>query len=241
MRRTLQRLALFTSLPLTPSLIGPASAATISYQPSLGTLPEAQGWIKREGGAPQPAPTVSGGVLHQGPTDFSGHQYWEYGGATFNFSTATVTVDFRLRVTAASFSAYPRGGYTVFLSDSTGRLASLYLSDGSVFLGNDQFTSVSSIVAFDTTDAFHDYRFSIGPSGSSLHIDNTPIVSLALGGVTVSANYVAFGDGTLIGNSESELTAFSVSGVSLLNIPEPASLLLLSCGLVAVSLLRRNE
>lgn len=218
-----------------------AQAATLTYNPGLGTLPDAQGWSKREGGPIQPAPTVSGGVLHQGPTDAGGHQYWDYTAVSYDFAASTVTVDLRLHIVSSSFNAYPRGGYTVFLSDNAGRLASLYLSSGSVFLGNDQFNSVSSISPFDTTDGFHDYRMTIGPTGSTLFIDGNSIVSLALGGVSIAGHTIAFGDGTTLAGSESNLSMFSVSGITVLNVPEPASMGVLAMGALAAAGLRRRR
>ena len=52
-----------------------ARAGTVAYDPSLGTLPEVQGRIFNQDGAPQPAPAVVSGILQQGSMDFSGHQY----------------------------------------------------------------------------------------------------------------------------------------------------------------------
>ena len=221
--------------------LGIAQAATVTYNPGLGTLPEAQGWTKYEGGAVVPAPFVSGGLLHQGPTDTGGHQYWEYNAASYNFSTGTVTVDFRLRITSSSFHPYPRGGYTVVLSDVNGRMASLYLAGSSVFLGNDPVSGGSAIIPFDTTDGFHDYQLTIGPAGSALSIDSTPIVSLALGGIVFPANQIYFGDGTVLAGSESDLAYFTVSGVTLANIPEPFSAGLFAAGLVAMAAVRRRS
>lgn len=233
------------SLPTMGSVGGPLSgaamAATVSYNAALGTLPQAQGWVAYESGAAVPVPVVSGGVMHQGPTDFSGTQNWGYTGASFNFSTGVVTVDFRLRITNSTFHPYPRGGYTIVLGDANGRLAGLYLSSTSVFLTNDPVTGSSPITAFDTTDGFHDYSWSIGPTGSFLSIDSNPIVSLGLGGLVFAANTIEFGDGTVLGSSESDLTYFNVSGVTVASIPEPFSAGLFAAGLVAITAIRRRS
>ncbi len=222
-------------------LAEPAAAATLSYDAGLGTLPEAQGWTKSEGGPVAPSPTVSGGSLHQGPTSTSGFQYWTSFASAFNFATGTVTVDMRLQVISSSFNAYPRGGYTVFMADSQGRFASLYISSGSVFLGNDTEVSVSSIQSFDSTDGFHDYHLVIDGTGSALSIDGNPIVSMALGATGSSPSQVAFGDGTILGNNESLLASFSISGVTLTVVPEPVSLGLLTVGLAGLGISRRRR
>lgn len=218
-----------------------AHAGTIAYDPGLDTLPDAQGWTRFEGGPTQPGPSVTSGVLHQGPTDVSGYQYWQSTAASFDFTTSAVVVDFRMQVIESSYNAYPRGGYTVFLSDAGGRFAALYLTSGSVFLGNDVNNSVSAIMPFDTTDGYHDYQLTIDATGSALAIDGNPIVSLGLGGSTSSEHLIVFGDGTVLGNSETNLTRFSVSGVTITAVPEPASLTVLGVSLGGLAALRRRR
>ena len=62
---------LLTSLLIAPAALG----ATVVYDPSLGTLPDAQGFARIQDPA-QANPTVSDGLLHQGLTVFNGIQGW---------------------------------------------------------------------------------------------------------------------------------------------------------------------
>ncbi len=216
----------------------PAQAALLTYDASLGSLPEAQGWtFEQLGGAP-PAPSVSGGVLYQGTTDYSGAQYWYSTALSYDFTQAPVTVDARLRIDYATFHPFPRGGYNIVLFDSAGRDAALHITSSAVFLGNDQLSGASSIVAFDTTDAFHDYRLTAGPGGISLSIDGNSIVSLALGPTTSSGLSVSFGDATILGQSQSQLQFLTVTTQ---DVPEPATLGVFGLGLAALTTLRRRR
>ncbi len=220
------------------ALSGPATAGVFGYDASLGSLPDAQGWTFIEDGAAVPVPTVSAGVLHQGLTDFSGYQYWSAHPGGMNFASAPVTLDARLRIGFSSFSSFPRGGYDIALVDDDGRIALLNISGGSVFLANDPVTSVSAIVGFDTTDAFHDYRLVIGPTGASLSIDGNLIVSHALGATGLGAPGVEFGDATILGSSQSQLQFLSVSPV---NVAEPGAVGLFGMAFAGVAALGRRR
>ncbi len=215
-------------------LTAAAGAATVGYDPSLGSLPEAQGWGYHQDGAPVAVPAVVSGVLQQGPTDFSGHQYWDMANTHFDFTAGTVTVDARLHILASTFNAQPRGGYGIFLIDDMGRIAGLHISGGSVFLTNDSLTGASSIVSFDSTDAFHDYRMTAGPTGIALSIDGNAIVSAGFGAPDSPGAQIFFGDATILGSNTSELAALTVQGVT---VPEPVGLGVL--GLLCAGLARR--
>ncbi len=214
-----------------------AEAATLTYDAALGSLPEAQGWTFIQDGALVPVPTVISGVLNQGPTDFSGHQYWTQSSVGFDFTAGPVTLDARLLIVTSSFHPFGRGGYNFVLADNAGRIASLYITGASVFLGNDALSSISSVIGFDTTDAFHDYRLAVDASGSTLSIDGNVIVSLGLGGVGEgSGPEIYFGDATILGNSQSQLTQVTVK-----TVPEPTSIALLGLGLLGTAAWRRRR
>jgi hypothetical protein len=71
---------------------GRAEAGIIySYDASLGTLPTSQGWQLTDSGG-SPAPSIMVGALHQGPTSFSGRQYWSQSSVARDFTTESVTM-----------------------------------------------------------------------------------------------------------------------------------------------------
>src|SRR4051794_4848525 len=60
------------------------SAAPTTYDASLGTLPEQQGWTYTDGCGSNPAPTVSGGVLNENTT--CGSQFWSTLNGSIDFN-----------------------------------------------------------------------------------------------------------------------------------------------------------
>jgi hypothetical protein len=204
---------------------GRGEGATIySYGASLGTFPISQGWqLTDDGGSP--APTLINGVLHQGPTSFSGLQYWAQSGIPLDFATETVTMTGTLEIISSTFNegGFDRGGYDFSVGDASGRDIVLDLTGNSVFLVNDAINSHSPIINFNTEGRFHTYTLVINANGGSLFIDNglSPVVTEALGPTgQTTPNLVLFGDGTILGSNESLTTSIRVS-VSA--VPEPSA------------------
>ncbi len=222
-----------------PTMASPTMASVLSYEASLGSLPDAQGWTIVESGAASPTPTISSGLLQQGMTSFTGYQYWTGNPGSLNFADAPIAVDVRLHIVSASLNVPAgRAGYAFGLIDDIGRYAIAFISSSEVFLVNDQFTTKSSIVDFDSTDGFHDYHLVAGPGGLTLSIDGNLLVSQSLGTLSAEGHVAWFGDGTAGGNNQSELQFLSVGTVG---VAEPVSLGLFGLalgGLVAVG--RRN-
>ena len=160
-----------------------ARAGTVAYDPSLGTLPEVQGWIFNRDGAPQPALAVVSGILQQGSMDFSGHQYCCQSLATFEFTDGT------------------------FVNDNGGRAITLNIASGSVLLLNDGGTRVSPFVSFDTTDAFHGYHLAIGDATIAGN-GSSQLMSLSVSGVDVPepgmAPALGLGVTAIVGNRRRE-------------------------------------
>jgi hypothetical protein len=186
-----------------------------SYDPALGTFPSAQGWQLVEFQGVSPAPTVSGGVLRQGPTSFDGYQYWTRSdiGAFFATSQSWV-VESRVKIISSTFGpgGFPntwRAGYGVTLKDAVGRNISLGISDSGVRISvelNLNNAQSSSFIPLDTTSAFRTYRMVVNSSGLELLVDGTLTATLPLGGTSSEINEFFFADGTSSGASQSELS-----------------------------------
>lgn len=197
-----------------------ASGADVrEYQASLGTLPTAQGWLTLDSGN-HPAPFVSGGVLHQGPTVAAcsaGYQFFYVDDAPFDFDCG-VTWEAELRVIASNDVYMPnmgcsdpawRAGYYLQINDAQERLFYVGITSNAVFLANahvqDPVTYPRIVV--DTTLAYHTYRLDVVQGLATLYYDGAPIASLPVGTDTNpgGANQVDFGDTTHAGTSETEL------------------------------------
>src|SRR5262245_56280185 len=94
---------------------GTCSAVSVaSYNPGLGTLPQAQGWTFA--GNASPGLSVAGGILQYGPTTQAGTTYWNAappnGAVDFSTTTWSITVDVRLtNTTYGNVSGFRRGGF----------------------------------------------------------------------------------------------------------------------------------
>ena len=185
----------------------------ITYDPSLGTLPEAQGFTRMdEGGSPNP--TVSGGRLEQGPTSYFARQFWQ--------SISQVPIDFgngftleaTIKVLQSSYEPDTciegqRTGYYLGVTDRGNRTIDVGLGCHTVFIGNDDREDVSTApsTAFDATDAFHTYRVVVNNDGGTLYIDDEPVLFTPLGKPSSApANRIYFGDGSVRGWSWTQLS-----------------------------------
>lgn len=107
-----------------------------TYDSTLGALPDSQGWNLVESGT-HPAPSVSGGILRQGPTA-GPVQFWDSAYATpVNFSTDTITMYARRKVIQSELtfpSGLPRTGYLITVVDSTGQFFLMMIASDHVRL-----------------------------------------------------------------------------------------------------------
>ncbi|MBX3381005.1 MAG: hypothetical protein KF805_13005 [Phycisphaeraceae bacterium] len=190
-----------------------ALAAPGVYDPSLGTLPDAQGFSRVQDPAVQAEPTVSSGVLHQGLTVFNGIQGWNRTDTVIDFSgSAAYELVARLRVIASTYvqdvgDNTHRYGYYIWSSDAHGRRLALGFS--------------SSAVAFDTqfvlgdnnpapialnTSPVRTYRVVASGGTGKLLVDGVLRLTVPLGPADIDEpNNLFFGDGTYAGESKTEL------------------------------------
>jgi hypothetical protein len=186
-----------------------------TYDPSLGTLPEAQGFTRMDNGG-SADPTVTNGMLNQGATAYFGYQYW--------YSDSPVPIDFsngftlqaNLKVLQSSYEPDTciegqRAGYYLSVTDKDSRLIDVGIGCHGLFIANDdrQDVSTAPFTAFDATDAFHTFRLVVTVDGGALYIDDNPVLFTPLGQPTSDPpNRVYFGDGSVRGWSMTQLGLF---------------------------------
>lgn len=197
-----------------------AAAQSIgSYAPVQGTLPESQGWSLEQTGSPV-QPTVAGGLLLQGPTEFSEYQYWERFDIDSDFSSpAGMRVEVDVQVVQSTygpggFANTWRTGFMYLMTDRNGRVAAFGVSDGGVRLSvgaNLDNSASSPFIPLDTTSESRLYGLTANSSGVSLRVDGALIATIPLGATTAMPNWHYFGDGTSGGNCEVQLAHTSWS------------------------------
>lgn len=220
--------------PLVAVLLLSTSAAfaqtwQVEYDPSLGTLPSAQGFGHfvqdplPDDGIDESNYAVAGGLLIQGPTggpsdDPANLQGYEYTSADFDFDYDEIVLEVSMRIASASLSPPPGGlpfaGFGISLSDRERELVILYIGETGAFLYSSS-TWTSPIALLDTTDAVHDYTVTITPRGAQLSIDGASrgwLDRQAFSSQGAStANLLALGDLTPAGSSSSEIASLRLS------------------------------
>ena len=208
-----------------------------TYDPGLGTLPEAQGFAAYDTG--EPVCTIQGGAMHQGLTSWNGQQWWQSQTIPMDFDVGAV-MEADLKIISSTYSTssgYEVAGWGMALSDASRRAFHVFIASDRICAWSSPGVDTGSI-PFDSTDDFHHYRFVVTDGAGSLFIDGAPdpFLSLPVGVVWYTdANRAVFGDGTGFGQNESLLRSFSY-----LNVPEPATLGLLGVG-ACLSLLARRR
>ena len=221
---------------------GSVWASSVTYDPSLGSLPDAQGWTFLSNN-PVPVSQVSGGLLHLGPTGDTAA--WANSNLAFDLSSpgTLVVLEATLQVVSSSYTlrfggTTPRAGYEMTMGDVNGRGFTLFLSDHQIDLMNNGIGAASASAAFDTTDGMHTYRIVASAGIAQVFVDGsaTPLLTAPMGDPGWwYPNVVAFGDGTSAASSESFMADISFSVV-----PEPTTALLVGLGLMGLCV-RRNR
>jgi hypothetical protein len=182
---------------------GSVQASLLVYDPTLGTLPQAQGW--NFSGSYNAPSTVAGGQMTYGPTTVGGTTFWEHNPTdTIDFSTDTVFIEAEIRLTGSdygNFSGFRRAGFSLLISDDVGRWIIADLGDNRISLGNDNNRTSDPSAVFDLTTSFHLVRLEAGPTGGRLYVDGVEQLTLALGTGRTGGAEGWFGDGTTLANA----------------------------------------
>lgn len=199
-------IAAFIAIFGLPSLT--ASAQNIyNYDPGLGTLPEAQGFIYSQSGS-FPEPTVANGVMRQYASDGGGiQQYWQAQGQQLNFATGAYVIEAVVRVLAARDANPGMFGFQLEAIDSVGRIVTLSVSTNAVGLGG---TSIS----LQSTGEFHTNRVEIANGQATLFIDGIQrtVVPIEICCPQPQfVNRVYFGDGGSIGECDAEIRSIRIA------------------------------
>ena len=190
------------------------SSVVVTYDPGLGSLPQAQGYTYGDYDALAPAPAVAQGILKQGPTSPDGMQYWIRADHAFAFA-APFVLEADLRVVSSQYvgdvgDGTQRSGFYLEADDTTGHRITLGISSSGVTLNTDRYLFPSNgipLVAFNTTGAFHHYA-AVAQSGTiALFIDGVLRGSTSVGDSLFpgSSRCVYFGDGTNAAGSQMEI------------------------------------
>jgi hypothetical protein len=194
-------------------------AVTYTYDASLGTLPEAQGWTSNNTSGYSTLNTVDG-YLNLNST-MSGSHYWSMTGDPFYYSNGVI-VEATMRINSSNFftnSSVVRSGYYLgVIDDTTLPVWTAISSDRAYFLYEGE--NISSYAMINLLDGqFHDFRMVADSSGFDLYIDNVQVLNEPFRTGTLSSpNFISFGDQSNAGISNTDLKFFQVTVV-----PEPVS------------------
>lgn len=180
-----------------------APGAVFTYNPSLGTLPDAQGW-DFDGSYNAPM-SVSGGTLTYGATTVGGTTFWRaVQPDPISFATETSFIEIELRLTGSdfgNFSGYRRAGFAMLIQDDAGRWTIAEIGDNRISIGNDDNRTSDPSAVFNFTDAFHTVRLEAGPTGARVYVDGNLLLSQALGTGRTGGAQSFWGDGTVLANA----------------------------------------
>ncbi len=212
-----------------------SAASVLTYNPGLGTMPQAQGWTFS--GSYNAPSVVSGGQLTYGPTSVNGTTYWEHEPVDpISFVTQTIFIEATIRLSGSdhgNFSGYRRAGFSLMLQDDTGRWIIADVGDSRVSVGNDDFRTSDPVANLDMTSAFRTVRLEAGPAGGRLLVDGNLVLSLALGTGRAGTAQGWWGDGTILANANQT----EVRNVTF--IPAPSALAL--AGIAAMGIRRQRR
>lgn len=166
---------------LLAGLVTSVAFAGARYDASLGTLPQAQGFIYSGASnvnGTNPSPFVAGGALQENTT--VGAQYWDITDASINFAQNAV-IEANLHIISSNYIANigtgTREGYYLGISESghsySVGLTAAGFNINSIEVPNQPLTPYP----FPITDTFHVYHLSIANGLASFSIDGKVVAS----------------------------------------------------------------
>jgi hypothetical protein len=187
---------------------------SVTYDASLGTLPEAQGYTYINQAPTAPAPSVIGGVLLQGPVQDTEQQYWFRNDVPFTFARGII-LEAELEIVQSGYAILQgdgsqRSGFYLEAIDSTGRRLTLGIADAGITVNTDatlQPTNGIPLFQPPLGAGFHVYTLTTDADSIYLFIDGTRRRATVLGATIFSGTQpiTYFGDGTTAAGSQVEI------------------------------------
>ena len=219
----------------------PAVALSL-YDPSLGSLPGAQGWSTAASGG-LGSQAVVGGMLQFDSTGIAVSAFGHGRTAPQVLDTvAGFTLHWQLQIRNEVHSSDNRAGFSLLVqgADQTQALELGFWQDSVWALGYSPGGADSGFVraataAIDTTAGLRSFSLTVAQNSFSLAADGVPLLSGALrdyptlGLSTLPygfSSYLFFGDNSSRGESVAQIGA-----IDLLPVPEPATVALWAAGL----------
>jgi hypothetical protein len=216
-----------------------AELLSLTYDPSLGTLPELQGWAKSVTGSAADQGVGSGAFMQIASASNSTTSYQTRHG-NFDFSSSIATsLETSLLVKQSAYVPLVdrwQAGYTLAMTDSLDRHFILGIAQNGVRLTNDASganANSSVFLPMDLKTGWHDFRMVARDGFVELFIDRQKMLELEVGAsLTLPSltNSFRFGDMSPLATS-----ATSTKYVSAVAVPEPGSLVLFA-GMLGLAL-----
>ncbi|MEK6700966.1 MAG: hypothetical protein AABZ53_01785, partial [Planctomycetota bacterium] len=189
-----------------------------AYHPAPATLPPPPGGTLVDTPG-EPAPTVSGGALHTGPTNINPRQYWYKVFDRPLYFADGVFIEADLEIIQSTYNptsggAGQRAGYYLSISDNSGRYVFAGISSSVLFLTATDTAPVGPScpsVAFAAAGARRLFRLEADESGARLLVDGVLKLSMPLGTETTTANRPVFSDLSVVGAHTANLYALRTS------------------------------
>ncbi len=214
----------------------PVKAQTyITYDPSLGTLPEQQNLVRVDNGLAT-NPSIAGNIFFQDTTNNLGARQWWYSTADFNSMPINFidgfTMEINLWVISSGYNpnignGNRRAGYEVGSLDNQGRYLSINITSTGIWLdysSNSTANGGTVFTPFDSTTGFNNYRLISQGNTATLYINGSLFLTTPLGGIVDSGPSGAFfGENTAAEGSQTQLSLFRFSSSA---VPFPTSITL---------------